>query len=80
MSDLKCYRVGDHDYYAAHDADEAVKLHYELSEVDDEDAVEITGLLLDTPWNDEETKKVLPGTLRSWLAEATEPKWLSGTE
>lgn len=80
---LHCYQVGDHDYYAAYSAREAEQLHLEqndLEEVDREEAQLVVGALLDKPWQDEDAPGVAAGSLREWLAEATKPCWLSGTE
>lgn len=82
-STLHCYLVGDHDYYAANSALEAEQLHLdqnELEEVDRESAQLVLGALLDKPWQDENNPGVAAGTLREWLAEASAPGWLSGTE
>lgn len=80
---LKCYAVGDYDYVAANDDEaEAVRLMNEMcgeGSYEPDEVCEVVGSLLDTPWQDEDTKEPV-GTLRGWLAEATEPKYLCGTE
>jgi hypothetical protein len=79
---MHCYLVGDHDYYAATSGDEAERLHLDLLGLDDDEREEaqlVIGELLDKPWVDEDTREPC-GTLRQWLAEATEPGWLAGTE
>jgi len=79
---LSCYLVGDHDYFAANSAREAEQMYLDINELDEEDrevAQLVAGALLDTQWVEEDTKEP-GGTLRQWLAEATEPCWLAGTE
>ncbi len=76
---LDCYLVGDHDYYAAASAEEAKQLHADLCDCDDEDARLVVGALLDKEWVDEDSREPV-GTLRQFLAQATEPGWLAGTE
>ncbi|WP_287030009.1 hypothetical protein [Pseudomonas sp. UBA6310] len=79
---LHCYIVGEHDYYAASTPEEALQKHADMLECDvedlDDECEEVTGELLDKPWQDDDGVPL--GTLRQWLAEATGPEWLSGTE
>lgn len=79
---LRCYLIGDHDYYAAESAEQAIELHRDMLALDDDEdigeCVEVVGKLLDVLWDDEEGNPA--GTLRQWLAEATEPEWIAGTE
>jgi len=80
---LRCFQVDDHDYYAATDEAAARQLHCDLNELGASDidyCREVVGDLLDKPWQDEDNPGVVAGTLRQWLAEATAPGWLSGTE
>ncbi|HDS1678916.1 TPA: hypothetical protein QEM39_000384 [Pseudomonas putida] len=80
---LRCFRVDDHDYYAAADEAEALRLHSDLTGIDCEEVdscTEVVGELLDKPWQEEDKPGVSVGTLRQWLAEAREPGWLAGTE
>jgi hypothetical protein len=76
---LDCYLVGDHDYYAAASAEEAKQLHNDLCDVDEDDVCLVVGQLLDKEWVDEDSREPV-GTLRQFLAQATEPGWLAGTE
>lgn len=79
---LHCYVVDDLDFYAATSAEEAKRLHCELNEYDEEDVDDcclVVGALLDKQWIDEDNREPC-GTLRQWLAEATEPGWIAGTE
>ncbi|WP_439878897.1 hypothetical protein [Pseudomonas prosekii] len=83
VKQLRVFVVEDNDYYAAIDADEAIRLHAEINErdVDDVDAAdcqEVVNDLLDKPWADEDGAPL--GTLRQWLSDAKDPEWLSGTE
>lgn len=85
MKNLKCYIVGDSDYVAALNEQQALEIMdeicgegtYEINEV-----CEIAGqsALMDVQWVDEDDHTIEVGNLRKWLNEATEPKWLVGTE
>ena len=80
--ELKCYQVGDHDWYAAHNPEEALKLHLEIDNDFDEGIDEVkeeSDRVMDMQWVDEDTHEKI-GTLRDFLAEATEPGWLVGNE
>jgi len=79
---MSCYVVDDHDYYAACSAEQAKKMHMyscQFDEDDIDDVCLVVGSLLDTVWFDEESQEPV-GSLRQWLAEATEPCWIAGTE
>ncbi|MDU9398070.1 hypothetical protein [Pseudomonas sp. zfem003] len=81
--ELRCFWIDDHDFYAAHDEAEARRLHCEMCGLEDsdiDDCVLVVGAMLDIQWCGEEDPEKPIGTLRQWLAEATEPCWLSGTE
>ena len=81
----KSYAVGDCDFVAAFDEDGAIAVlantngdepinyaDWDVELVDDEQ--------LDKPWCDEDDRTKIVGTLREWLAAATEPTWFAGTE
>ena len=82
---LKCYQVGDLDYVAATNEDEARKV---LAEMNGEDPAEyadwdvdlVDEAKLDKQWVDEDPPHDECGCLRQWLAEATKPCYLVGTE
>lgn len=83
VKQLSVFVVEEHDYYAACTAEEAMRLHADMSErdiddVDANDCEQVTGELLDKPWADEDGE--LLGTLRQWLTQAKGPEWLTGTE
>ena len=83
---LRCYQVGDCDWFAASSPEEALTLMREI--VGDEDGwdpedyeVELTSEeLLDKRWVEEDEPGNDAGSLREWLAAASEPGWISGTE
>lgn len=82
---LACYSVGDCDYVAARDGDEARAVLAavngdEVENYEDWDVELVHGAGLDRPWCDEDDRTKIVGTLREWLAAATEPTWLAGTE
>ena len=82
---LKCYQVGDLDYVAATNENEARKV---LAEMNGEDPLEyaewdvelVDETKLDNQWVDEDPPHAECGCLRQWLAEAKEPIYLVGTE
>ncbi|AIC20628.1 hypothetical protein EY04_17470 [Pseudomonas chlororaphis] len=81
---LLCFQVGDCDWVAATDEDEARRVLAEMngddpSEYADWDVELTSDSMLDRQWIDEETRGEC-GCLRQWLAEATEPTYLMGTE
>ncbi|MFJ2710913.1 hypothetical protein ACIOZM_08465 [Pseudomonas sp. NPDC087346] len=82
---LLCYQVGECDWVAATSEEEARRVLAEMngddpSEYADWD-VELTSEdFLDKQWVDEEPPHPECGCLRQWLAEATEPSYLVGTE
>jgi hypothetical protein len=84
-TELKAYYVGDHDYYAATSLQEAIQLHNDLIgdpdlvEGHEDDSGEVDEATLDKRWVSCDTKEDI-GSMREWLAEATEPGWLAGTE
>ncbi|WP_205300067.1 hypothetical protein [Pantoea sp. Tr-811] len=82
---LRCYQVGESDWFAATSAEQALELMREI--VGDEDwdpedyEVELTSeALLDKRWREEDEPDEDAGSLREWLAEAKEPRWIGGTE
>lgn len=83
--DLRCYSVGDQDWVAATSEDEALRVLAEMNGDDPADYadwdVELTSeTMLDRQWTDEDPPHAECGCLRDWLAEATEPTYLMGTE
>ena len=82
---LKCYQVGDVDYVAATDENEARKV---LAEMNGEDPVEyadwdvelVDEAKLDKQSVDEDPPHAECGCLRQWLAKANEPAYLIGAE
>lgn len=80
-NNLLCYQVGDFDWFAATSPEEALKLMQELIGGDVDHPVSLCSQeTLDERWRDEEKPDEDVGSLREWLAEATEPGWLAGTE
>lgn len=86
MSALKAYMVGDDDVYAAHSAEEAVRL-FRL-DVDwgdgdiDIDVSELTDAELDREYPEFDENERPTGntiTMRKYLAEMTAPGWLAGS-
>ena len=82
---LKCYQVGDLDYVAATNENEARKV---LAEMNGEDPLEyaewdvelVDEAKLDKQWVDEDPPHAECGCLRQWLAAAKVPIYLVGTE
>lgn len=84
-TDLRCYSVGDQDWVAATSEDEARRVLAEMNGDDPADYadwdVELTSeTMLDRQWTDEDPPHAECGCLRDWLAEATVPTYLMGTE
>jgi hypothetical protein len=78
---LDCYQVGESDWFAATSPEQALELMHELVGDDEPYDVTLTGeTLLDERWGSEDEPGKDAGSLREWLAAATEPGWLSGTE
>ncbi|WP_414924180.1 hypothetical protein [Pseudomonas sp. IT-P291] len=83
---LLCYQVGDQDWVAAQNPEQALAVLAEFSgdwlrqETDDFDTELASDKMLDLQWTDEDPPHAVVGTLRQWLAEATEPCYLNGTE
>lgn len=81
---LQCFKVGDQDWVAAQNPAQALAVLAEhngdwLRENDDD--VELCSEVeLDQQWQDEDDPGVSVGSLRQWLAEATEPCYLNGLE
>ncbi|KAA0995499.1 hypothetical protein FQ192_10700 [Pseudomonas sp. ANT_J12] len=83
--DLRCYSVGDQDWVAATSEDEARRVLAEMNgddpaEYADWDVELTSDKTLDMQWTDEDPPHAECGCLRDWLAEATEPTYLMGTE
>lgn len=83
MSNLKVFMVGEYDYVAATDRDQALKIMREVcgegSFDDDEDVCECIGSILSKQWTDEDSGAEV-GCLNDFLAEAEEPGYLVGLE
>jgi hypothetical protein len=82
---LRCYQVGDCDWFAATSSEQALELMREMVGDEDWDAsdyeVTLTGdEMLDMRWCEEDEPSKDAGSLREWLAEAQEPGWLNGSE
>ena len=82
---LLCFQVGECDWVAARDEDEARRALAEIkgcdpSEYADLDVELTSETFLDKQWVDEESPHAECGCLRQWLAETTEPSYLIGTE
>ena len=82
---LRCYQVGDYDWFAATSPEQALELMREIVGDEEWDAsdYEVTlssDELLDKRWREEDEPDKDAGSLREWLAEAKEPVWLNGIE
>lgn len=82
---LRCYQVGDCDWFAATSSEQALELMREMVGDEDWDASDYVVTLtsdemLDMRWREEDEPSKDAGSLREWLAEAKEPGWLNGTE
>jgi hypothetical protein len=78
---LRCYQVGDSDWFAATSPEHAIELMHEL--VGDEEEYEVkvtTQKMLDARWREEDEPDKDAGSLREWLARTKEPGWIGGTE
>ncbi|MEG0868982.1 MAG: hypothetical protein RSD49_01425 [Hafnia sp.] len=77
---LRCFQVGDCDWFAATSPEQALELMRELVGYDDEYSVVLASEdTLDCRWREADESDVDAGSLREWLAAATEPGWLAGT-
>lgn len=82
---LRCYQVGDYDWFAATSPEQALELMREIVGDEEWDAsdYEVTlssDELLDKRWREEDEPDIDAGSLREWLAEAKKPVWLNGIE
>ena len=82
---LKCYQVGDLDYVAATNENEARKVLAEMNGEDPSEYAEwdvelVDDAKLDKQWVDEDPPHAECGCLRQWLAEASAPEYLIGAE
>jgi hypothetical protein len=83
---LLCYQVGDQDWVAAQNPEQALAVLAEYSGDwlrEDTEGLEVelsSDKMLDLVWTEEDPPHAAAGTLRQWLAEATEPCYLNGTE
>ncbi|MGH8417984.1 MAG: hypothetical protein ACRER8_11990 [Pseudomonas sp.] len=83
---LLCYQVGEQDWVAAQNPEQALAvlaeyigdwLHQDTADYEVELA---SDQMLDLQWTDEDPPHAAAGSLRQWLADATEPTYLNGTE
>jgi len=84
-NELKCYAVGDCDWVAAFDEAGARRVLEEMNGEEsgaygDWEVELVSDEWLDKPWCDEDDRTKIVGTLREYLAAATEPTYLAGTE
>ena len=82
---LLCFQDGEQDWVAATGETEAHRVLAEMNGDDPADyadwEVELTSDdMLDKQWIEEDPPHAECGCLRQWLAEATEPTYLIGTE
>lgn len=82
---LRCYQVGDSDWFAATSAEQALELMREMVGDEDWDPSDYevnlaSEEMLDMRWREEDEPTKDAGSLREWLTEANEPGWLNGTE
>jgi len=82
---LRCYQVGDCDWFAATSAEQALELMREVVgddmwDPEDYEPELSSEELLDKRWVEEDEPGKDSGSLREWLAAATEPGWIGGTE
>lgn len=82
---LRCYQVGDYDWFAATSPEQAQELMREIVGDEDWDASDYDVTLssdevLDKRWVEEDAPGKDAGSLREWLSAATEPGWLNGIE
>ncbi|MEC4242254.1 MULTISPECIES: hypothetical protein [Pseudomonas] len=82
---LRCYQVGDYDWFAATSPEQASELMREIVgdedwDVSDYEVTLSSDELLDKRWREEDEPDKDAGSLREWLAEAKEPVWLNGIE
>lgn len=82
---LRCYQVGDCDWFAATSSEQASMLMREIVGDEDWEAsdYEVTlssDELLDKRWREEDEPDKDIGSLREWLAVAKGPGWIAGTE
>ena len=82
---LRCYQVGECDWFAATSAEQALDLMREVVgddiwDPEDYEAELSSEELLDKRWVEEDEPGKDAGSLREWLAAAKEPGWIGGTE
>lgn len=82
---LRCYQVGDCDWFAATSPEQALELMREIADDEDWDPRDYQVTLsseemLDKRWREEDEPDKDAGSLRQWLAEAEEPGWINGIE
>ncbi|MDI2594982.1 hypothetical protein POF45_26680 [Pseudomonas sp. 681] len=82
---LLAFMVGDCDWVAAVDEAGARKVLEQMNgeepgAYNDWDVERVSDEWLDKTWCEEDDRTKIAGTLREWLAAATEPAYLAGTE
>lgn len=82
---LRCYQVGDYDWFAATSPEQAQELMREIVGDEDWDASDYqvtlsSDELLDKRWREEDEPDKDAGSLREWLAAAEKPGWINGIE
>lgn len=79
---LRCYQVGESDWFAATSPEHALQLMRQLEGEDEMAEYEVvlsSDEELDQGWCNADEPEKCVGSLREWLAAATEPGWLAGT-
>lgn len=79
---LRCYQVGDNDWFAATSSEQALELMREIvgDDAGDHTVTLTSNDLLDKRWVVEGEPGKDAGSLREWLSAATKPGWIAGTE
>lgn len=83
---LLCYQVGESDWVAAQNPEQALAVLAEYNgdwlrqDTDDYEVELASDKMLDLQWTGEDPPHATAGSLRQWLVEATEPSYLNGTE
>lgn len=85
MSEIKAFRVGDSDVYAAYDAFGALKAANDMTgegEFNIDEVMELTDYELDVQYpefDEDERPTGSMTTIRIWLSETVTPGWLCGS-
>lgn len=81
LQPLRCYQVGDSDWFAATSPENALELmRAMMGDEDDYEVVLTSESQLDERWGVEGEPGKDGGSLREWLAESKGPGWIGGTE